>query len=332
MATHGRPSPTRVTISDNLIKVLLVIFVVPAPFEIVVGVVTRQQYDYTRLAVISGALIVLALALLLVRNRRLYVQSVIGYYLVLAGLLVAGFGVFAVFTDDVFSPGRSWSAALTTAVAALAPSIGLLLMVCGVYLVRAQLMRAREDQDTPGPASIANPRSVRVRDLTASAWRSDHFATRRGAEGILSLCTKYLDPADLHFVAYYTGENECLCYVDLLDEDALAPYDIVDVAERRRLYEQDGRHVRAVIGRLDRRFRTLDSGPLVRVVLDVKKGGIFFYSLDREGYLLGVTLDQSRVDQADAKMSRLANEILVSRGGRPNEDFMRANPAPEPMT
>jgi hypothetical protein len=72
---------------------------------------------------------------------------------------------------------------------------------------------------------------------------------------------------------------------------------------------------------LDKRFAGLDSGVLVRLVLDVKKGALYFYSLDREGFLLGVTLDQRQVDPTDRKLSELANRILVLRGGVESQDF-----------
>jgi hypothetical protein len=137
------------------------------------------------------------------------------------------------------------------------------------------------------------------------------------------MCKKHLSPTDLHFVAYYTPAGECVFYVDVLDDDLMDHYDVDDTPERRRQYELHGRHIRYITGKLDKRLRPLDSGILVRVVLDVQKGAIFYYNLETDGFLIGVTLDQSQVDETDRKLSTLANDILVRRGRRPNDDFYR---------
>jgi hypothetical protein len=138
---------------------------------------------------------------------------------------------------------------------------------------------------------------------------------------VVTLCKEYLSVADLHFVAFYSHEGDCLFYLDCLDEDAMARYDVRETPERRRQYERHGRHIRYLSTKLDRRFAGIDSGVLVRVVLDVKKGALYYYNLEREGFLLGVTLDQRRVDHADRKLSALASRILLNRGGMASQDF-----------
>jgi hypothetical protein len=289
----ARPRPTKVTFSDSLIRLIVTIFVVPAPFEITIGIVKRESYDFARLGVIMGALTVLALILTLLRNRRIYVQAIVGYYLVVAGLVVASFGVAVTFWGQSIVGATQWS------------------------------RRAREELDIPAPANITSPRTIKIKNDNASLWRSDHFSTRPGADGIVEICKKYLSIVDLHFVAFYTSDGDCLFYLDFLDDDGMAHFDVVDTPERRRQYEQHGRHVRYLATKLDKRFRGLDSGLLIRIVLDVEKGALFFYNLGREGFLLGVTLDQSQVDPTDRKLSSMANEILVFRGGRPDDDFYR---------
>jgi hypothetical protein len=317
----GRSVPTRVRLSDNLTKLIVAVFLIPAPFELVTGVIKKEEYDFRRAAIMFGALTILALVLVVLRGWRITIASIVGFYLIVAGVAVAAFGVLLTFRDDVIV--ARWGPVVETTISTLAPALGLLLVASGAYVLREQHRRVREDLEGPGPVDISNPRTIRIGADTASLWKSETHGSRPGCDAIVELCKKHLSPQDLHFIAYYTATGDCVFYLDFLDDDAMAPFDIVDTPERRRQYEQQGRHIRAVVGRLERRFRGLESGPLVRVVLDVKKGALFFYQLGVEGFLIGVTLDQGQVDPTDRKLSALANEILVRRGGRPNEDFYR---------
>ena len=73
MARMVQPAPrTQVSFADNVVKLVIAVFVVPAPFEIVVGIIKKEQYDFTRLGIIVGALLVLALVVALLRvGKRL---------------------------------------------------------------------------------------------------------------------------------------------------------------------------------------------------------------------------------------------------------------------
>jgi hypothetical protein len=247
----------------------------------------------------------------------------VGYYLVAAGITVAAFGVMVTFRDGFIVAPARWAPIAETTIGALAPPVGLLLIASGVFLVREQGRRIRDELDHPGPANISNPRTIRIDGTNACIWRSESFGSRPGVDVIIELCKKHLSPTDLHFVAYYTAAGECVFYVDVLDDDLMDHYDVDDTPERRRQYELQGRHIRYLTGKLDKRLRPLESGILVRVVLDVQKGAIFYYNLETDGFLIGVTLDQGQVDQADRKLSILANDVLVRRGRRPNDDFYR---------
>jgi hypothetical protein len=62
--------------------------------------------------------------------------------------------------------------------------------------------------------------------------------------------------------------------------------------------------------------RRLDGGILIRTVLDVEQGALYYYRIDRNGYLTGITMDRSRVLVTDEKLRRLTNEIgHLPRGG-----------------
>lgn len=59
----------------------------------------------------------------------------------------------------------------------------------------------------------------------------------------------------------------------------------------------------------------LEGGIFIRTILDVEQGSLSYYYIDKDVYLIGVTLDQSQVLAVDEKLRFLANEIgLLPRG------------------
>jgi hypothetical protein len=70
------------------------------------------------------------------------------------------------------------------------------------------------------------------------------------------------------------------------------------------------------MSRLNVYMRRLDGGVLVRTVLDIEQGALYYYWIDRNVYLTGLTMDQSKVLVADEKLRRLANALgRLPRGG-----------------
>ncbi|MDL4813641.1 hypothetical protein [Actinomadura opuntiae] len=51
-------------------------------------------------------------------------------------------------------------------------------------------------------------------------------------------------------------------------------------------------------------------GRLLRIVLDVEQGAVYYYRFKRNEYLVGVTMNQSRVSQADERLGDLVAELL----------------------
>jgi hypothetical protein len=86
--------------------------------------------------------------------------------------------------------------------------------------------------------------------------------------------------------------------------------------DRRQTYELAGRQLAWTVQRLNTYLRRLQGGILIRTVLDVEQGALYYCWLDRDVYLIGVTMDQPRVLIADEKLRLLANSIgLLPRGG-----------------
>jgi hypothetical protein len=128
-------------------------------------------------------------------------------------------------------------------------------------------------------------------------------------EKALGSCVSVIDQEDLHFVAYF-GTEGCAFYTDVLDDADLRHFFHETSPEERRIsYLRLGRQLDWLGHRLDTHLRSLESGTVIRTVLDVERGALFHYWVDRGRYLIGVTLDQRKVDVADDKMAKLVDLI-----------------------
>lgn len=309
---------------DDFTKFLLTILLAPAPFEITFAFIKGENYDLNRLWVILSMLAVLALITVLLRGQPWsYPQTVIGYYVAVVGGAMTLGGIAVVVWDDEIREIMLWPGGVEIAVTALAPSVGILLLLSGIYLVRERGRLAKEALETPLPADIG---AVRVKDgpHTMATWQARTID--ESAKELIPLCQDTLDTEDLHFVAYFDETGDCQFYVDYFDDKALVKRATGDKSKRRTEYVRQGRHVRHMVGKLDKRFADLRTGPLVRVVLDVEQGALFYYRLKQVGFLIGVTLDQTKVDPTDWKLSDLANKLLLELGLREEDDFYRLCP------
>ncbi|TCO53513.1 hypothetical protein [Actinocrispum wychmicini] len=171
-------------------------------------------------------------------------------------------------------------------------------------------MRARISLPSLNPGGWASADVVGVLTSTdpAGAPRAevaDEFADPR----IVDACVGVVRPEDLQFVAYCTA-GEVAVMADHFDHPSLAPFFTqISVEARRTFYRMFSRELGGVITRLNHTVGTAEPGGLlVRVVLDVEQGAIYFYRLAVGTYLVGVTIDQARVRGADERIARLAVE------------------------
>lgn len=127
---------------------------------------------------------------------------------------------------------------------------------------------------------------------------------------MLPLCRAALSPDDLHYVGLV--ERGTLRFaVDVFDDEALAPYfDLVHVAVRRRFHDTFAATLGAVANELGRIVWPLLGSRLARVVFDVEQGAIYFVQITDVTYLVGVTLNQSRVSHADRQLDALATACV----------------------
>jgi hypothetical protein len=143
------------------------------------------------------------------------------------------------------------------------------------------------------------------------------FFAGMGAVGdrVRQASERAIRPDDLHFVAY-CRDGEVVFTADYLGDRSLAPFFTqITFATRRKFYLEFSQELCSHATKLSRATRGVLGGLLVRCVLDVEQGAIYYYRIKPGDYLVGVTIDQSRVSGADDRMSRLANEVRTILDG-----------------
>jgi hypothetical protein len=138
----------------------------------------------------------------------------------------------------------------------------------------------------------------------------DPYITNKGDEPdeITDPCTLVLNPENVHYIAFFR-DAECTFTADILRHEALNPYFVgIGREDRRSMYQRIGKLLYLVTGQMDRSLVQLLGGQLVRTVLDVEAGALYYMRIsEREKeFLIGVTLDQSRVAVADRQLAELA--------------------------
>jgi hypothetical protein len=314
--------PDRKRRIDEIVRLLVALYLAPIPLEVAVGFVRRDEYDYRRVLVIVATITVLAVAVLVLRGRqRLFGQYVIGFWLLLIGAALTVLGVLLTLRSSNIL-AQPWLSGLDTVLGAAAPVVGVLLIISGAYLIVERRRRSKRELDLPLPPDIASTRTRPLGAHTGATWQAPGFTQSR----IVDIARAHLSHVDLHFVAFFDPAGECRFYVDVFDDDDVPVSHNLDSAERRTSYVRHGRHIRHLANQLNPRLADLQTGRLVRVVLDVEQGAIYLYDLGTVGFLIGVTLDQAQVDPTDWKMSLLANGILRAYGRKEDDDFYRLCP------
>ena len=131
------------------------------------------------------------------------------------------------------------------------------------------------------------------------------------AERFARVAESALHPDNLQFVAYCAGGN-AVTTTDYLADRHLAPrFEQISVAARREFYRRFSGDLGALALRFNQTARDALGGVLQRLVLDVEQGAIFYYRLGAGRYLVGVTIDQSRVSVADDVMAKLTKDMHV---------------------
>ncbi|RLK61790.1 hypothetical protein [Actinokineospora cianjurensis] len=130
-----------------------------------------------------------------------------------------------------------------------------------------------------------------------------------GPDDILAALLPTLSLDGLHGLAYY-ARGDRLAAADCFDSPELSRFhELATPEDRRTLYNTLGHELAGLANQLNQATSEALGGPLHRIVLDVQQGAIYYRRLPRQHYLVGVTLDQTRVRHTDHQMHALAQHL-----------------------
>lgn len=159
-------------------------------------------------------------------------------------------------------------------------------------------------------ASAPDPLPSPQASLPAAPYVAENRpAPRAPAPGIEDALRSALDVQGLHYIAYHQSPTTAWGY-DIFDHPGLGDFFRVQTPDRRRSrYGRMGQLLPGVTQRMNLSLRAILQGELIQVVLDVEQGAVYFHALPGRRFLMGVTLDQSRVTEADQQVARLGSEL-----------------------
>jgi hypothetical protein len=316
--------PAGVQESVKQIAAILTVLLTGIAVEVVLAFVKDEPLNLARLATLGGIVAAMLGVLTLTRQRAVSLRTVVAGGLFVTGFAMAVLGVVALASDAGFT-----NTTVANVIGMTMTSAGVVVVLSGVYVAIERRPVAAPVVDEYLPATPVATKPLHRGDPAGTVTTYAGFTVH--TERIVDLCASALSPDDLHFVGYYI-DGMCRFTVDVLNDRALDSfYDEVGRDVRRHVYEEHGRFIHDQVVKFDRQFDTIDAGTLIRVVLDVEKGAFYYFVLEKNRFLVGVTMNQERVHEADEKMVRLIDKVRVSLGHRPLSDLNRPVTAIVPL-
>jgi hypothetical protein len=283
--------------------------------EVILAFAKGEQLNLVRLGTLLGIIVTMLLVFLLARQQEASLRVVVAGMLFFLGVAAVVIGLLLVLVVPVTN--KVWTNVFGTAIV----SAGVLVFLAGVYVVR-QRKAVQVDAATEYTAVEPNL-STALFGGGSPALLTTYIGYGQPMEGVVNICGQMLDIRDLQYVAYFTRAT-CRFCVDVLGDPRVAGMvGEVGPEERRQHYEAFGRLTHDLVKMLNRKLEDVDSGHLIRVVLDVQKGALFYFRIEEDRFLFGVTMNQEKVLETDAKMLRLIDRVGEELGHRPNPDFDR---------
>ncbi|MBP2326286.1 hypothetical protein JOF56_006671 [Kibdelosporangium banguiense] len=130
-------------------------------------------------------------------------------------------------------------------------------------------------------------------------------------DDVAKACNASVRPDDLHVMAY-CADGELRLIADQLDHPAMARfYPSLRVGRLRSFYRDFAPELAVVAANLSQIVGEA-GGLLMSLVLDVEQGAIYYRRLPSGHYLMGVTIDQHRVRDADMRTEELALRLQAA--------------------
>ncbi|MEU6825371.1 hypothetical protein ABZ921_32525 [Streptomyces atriruber] len=199
-----------------------------------------------------------------------------------------------------------------------------------------------DDRNVPGAGTgIPDPRRAgsapappeeRAPDRPPEVRRATHVTD--DSDAFVDLCAHALSETGLHHVAQYRWGvfGYSVDILDRLPEAQGGGFGGPGGKEqdvRRERFVRLGRQLHYVLGRMDHVLRSVDSGKLIRSVLQVGDGAVFHYYFRADDCLTGVSLGADTVDAGDRAMAELIGSFrreiglpLMNPGGFESESSL----------
>ncbi|EXG79501.1 hypothetical protein [Cryptosporangium arvum] len=169
-------------------------------------------------------------------------------------------------------------------------------------------------------------------------WILSEFGNSPHVEGFIDESTtqslvrefsrEAVDPQRLHYAAYYDG-GAFQGAVDVFSAPQLKLFfDQISRKDRRIRYREIGSRLDAMVRSLEQSMYPVTAGALNRLVLDVEEGALFYNKISTHypgSYVIGVTVDKSRVADADARVQELSEQIALRLPESSSEDSAGQN-------
>jgi hypothetical protein len=168
-----------------------------------------------------------------------------------------------------------------------------------------------------GPGSrkaAAEARKVHEPEPSTQAKVSPHISASEHSvpDSVIQTCLAALAPTHLHYLAIYRYGQEVWC-ADIFDHpDLAALFQRVTPESRRSGYAKLIMQVQLQSRRFRQLLEVVRSERLIRLVLHVPRGVTYVLPLSEDDYLVGVTLNHSRLKRADRQVQALHEKIHVA--------------------
>jgi hypothetical protein len=291
---------------------IITLVAIPVGVELLISYIKGDHYSLPRAAAVLTGVAVALVLLMSIRALSRQLHLALGLALLTLGLATTVAGILTIVAETARA-----TYVLNLAVVCLGLLISLLASLV-LYIDRhgADLLFAIK-----AGSQVKTTERFDVNNSPVTVFK---YATLDSSdEEVAALCRAQVDPDDVHFIGYYVN-GRCRFHVDVLDNPQLNRFFRGSNRTRRRsAYERAGRQLHWIISRLNIYVQQLEGGILIRTVLDVEDGALYHYWIDKNVQLIGVTMDQPKVLDADEKLRRLANTIgHLPRGGTPRHDIL----------
>lgn len=130
-------------------------------------------------------------------------------------------------------------------------------------------------------------------------------------DGLRDVWQHHVNPVDLQYAACFR-DWAMVCTGDAFDDPGLSPRFLGTATQvRRAMYRDVASRLRSDIARLRHALHPVTREPIDRLVLDVQEGAVYIHWLGRGPgtFLLGVTVDQLRVEDAEKRLTALLSRL-----------------------